>query len=220
MFTGDAGSGESEIRRWIIENDWLDCLIALPGELFYNTGITTYIWIISNKKPKERKGKVQLINAADFCKAMRKSLNNKRKYISEEQIKKITGLYTAYKESDVCKIFPNHHFGYVQVTVEQPEFKNGKSVMDKNGNPKADSKKRDTENIPLTQDVEEYFKREVLLHVPDAWIDYDKTRIGYEINFTKYFYRYIKPDLSSEVKTKIIALEKEIDKLLKEVLND
>jgi type I restriction enzyme M protein len=220
LFTGDAGSGESEIRRWIIENDWLDCLIALPGELFYNTGITTYIWIISNKKQKQRKGKVQLINAAEFCKPMKKSLNNKRKYITEEHIKEITNIYTAYKESDVCKIFPNDHFGYVQVTVEQPELKNGKPVKDKNDNPKADSKKRDTENIPLAQDIEEYFKREVLPHVPNAWIDYDKTRIGYEINFTKYFYLYTKPEASSEIKTKIISLEKDIDRLLKEVLND
>lgn len=235
LFTGDAGSGESEIRRWIIENDWLDCLIALPGELFYNTGITTYIWIISNKKQKHRKGKVQLINAADFSTPMKKSLGNKRKKIhdgweadgdknkyvaAKDQISAITKIYTDYKEIDVCKIFPNTHFGYVQVTVEQPELKNGKPIKDKNGNLKADSKKRDTENIPLANDIEKYFKDEVLPHAPNAWIDYDKTRIGYEINFTKYFYQYTKPTSSAVIKGQIIELEKDIDKLLKEVLND
>lgn len=220
LFTGDAGSGESEIRRWILENDWLDCLIALPGELFYNTGINTYIWVLTNKKVKERKGKVQLINAVDIYKPMKKSLNNKRRFITPEQAKELTKIYTAYTENEVCKIFSNEHFGYIQLTIEQPELKNGKIVKDKNGHPKADSKKRDTENIPLSDNMEEYFAREVKPHLPLAWIDYDKTRIGYEINFAKYFYKYTSPALSSEIKKQIVALEKDIEKLMLEVLND
>ncbi|WP_299826008.1 class I SAM-dependent DNA methyltransferase [uncultured Pontibacter sp.] len=220
LFTGDAGSGESEIRKWIISNDWLDAIIALPSDIFYNTGIYTYIWVVTNKKQPHRKGKVQLINATDLYVPMKKSLNFKRKRISDDQIKEITRLYEAFEEGPQVKIFDNESFGYFQVTIEQPVRKNGKVVLDKNGEPKADSKKRDTENIPLNENIEEYFVREVKPHVPDAWIDFSKTRIGYEINFTKYFYQYQKPDDSAKLKVEIQKLEESIVGLLEEILND
>ncbi|GAB3500997.1 class I SAM-dependent DNA methyltransferase [Spirosoma knui] len=220
LFTGDAGSGESEIRKWIISNDWLDAIIALPSDIFYNTGIFTYIWIITNKKEAHRRGKVQLINATDAFVPMKKSLNNKRKLISDAHITEITRLYTAFEEGPSVKIFDNEFFGYFQVTVEQPERKDGRIVKDSKGKPKPDSKKRDTENIPLSEDLEEYFQREIAPHVPDAWIDYSKTRIGYEINFTKYFYQYKKPVESAVIKQQIVDLERSIVGLLDEILND
>lgn len=219
LFTGDAGSGESNIRKWIIENDWLEAIIALPTELFYNTGIATYIWIVSNKKPAHRKGKVQLVNAVDFFKKMRKSLGNKRNYITDEQIQQITDIYTSFENGEYCKIFDNEDFGYTKVTVERPEMKKGKVVKDKQGNPKPDTSLRDYEKIPLKQDIDEYFAKEVLPHVPDAWMDREKDKIGYEINFTKYFYQY-KPLRSLEViKKDILALENETEGLLKEILD-
>ncbi len=220
LFTGDAGSGESEIRKWIISNDWLDAIIALPGEIFYNTGIFTYIWIITNKKEKHRRGKVHLINAVNFFKPMKKSLNNKRKYISDEQIAEIKTIYTKFEEGETSKIFANDDFGYYSVTVEQPLMEKGKPVKDKDGKLKPDSRKRDRETIPLNEDIREYFDREVKPHVPEAWIDFDKTRIGYEINFTKYFYQYKGLRPSAEIKKEIVQLEKATDGLLKEILED
>ena len=219
LFTGDAGSGESDIRKWVIENDWLEAIIALPNDLFYNTGIATYIWIITNNKPKHRKGKVQLVNASGFSKKMRKSLGSKRNYITDEQIKEITEIYTTYAESENCKIFDNDDFGYTKVTVERPEIKKGKIVKDKQGNPKPDSKLRDYEKIPLKQDVDEYFAKEVLPHVSDAWMDRAKDKIGYEINFTKYFYQYKPLRPLFEIKADILALENETEGLLKEILD-
>jgi type I restriction enzyme M protein len=219
LFTGDAGSGESEIRKWIITNDWLDCIVAMPKDLFYNTGIFTYIWFITNKKEPHRKGKVQLINAVDFCRPEKKSLGNKRNKLYEEHIADLEKIYTTFEENEHCKIFPNEDFGYYQVTIEQPEYTDkGKVKLDKNGLPKADSKKRDTENIPLNEDINTYFAEEVKPHVPYAWIDYDKTRIGYEINFTRYFFHYQKPDPSAKIKKEIISLENTIQELLKKVL--
>ncbi len=221
LFTGDAGSGESEIRKWIITNDWLDCIIALPGDLFYNTGIPTYIWIISNKKESKRRGKVQLINAADLCKPMKKSLGNKRKVIAPEHIKEIEKIYLEFREGERCKIYDNNFFGYFKVSVERPEYdEKGKAKKDKNGSIKADSKKRDTEYIPLTADIDQYFDEEIKPHVSDAWMDKSKTKIGYEINFTKYFYKYQKPVEAAVLRQEIIALEDEIQGLLKEVLNN
>jgi type I restriction enzyme M protein len=218
LFTGGAGSGESDIRKWIISNDWLECIIALPKDLFYNTGINTYIWFLNNNKPKQRKGKVQLINAnvpedkaagiEGFCRPEKRSLGNKRNRIESFHIEKLVELYTKFEEGKYCKIFNNDDFGYYQITVEQPEYDdNGKPVKDKKGNIKPDSKKRDKENIPLSEDIEVYFQNEVLPHVPDAWIDFDKTRIGYEINFTKYFYEYKGLRPSAEIKAEIEALE-------------
>lgn len=235
LFTGNAGGGESDIRKWIISNDWLDCIVALPKDLFYNTGINTYVWFLDNNKPPHRRGKVQLINAnvpedkangiEGFCRPEKRSLGNKRNKIEPFHIEKLVAIYQNFEEGTYCKIFDNEDFGYYQITVEQPEYnKNGEIVRDKKGNPKPDGKKRDKENIPLSQDIETYFANEVLPHVPDAWIDYDKTRIGYEINFTKYFYEYKGLRPSAEIKAEIETLEfgnenqKGIAQLLKELL--
>lgn len=235
LFTGNAGSGESDIRKWIISNDMLECIIALPKDLFYNTGINTYIWFLNNNKSKQRKGKVQLINAnvpedkanaiEGFCRPEKRSMGNKRNKIESYHIEKLVEIYTAFEESKYCKIYNNDDFGYYQITVEQPEYDaKGKPVKDKKGNIKADTKKRDKENIPLSEDIEVYFQNEVIPHVPDAWIDFDKTRIGYEINFTKYFYEYKGLRPSAEIKAEIEALEfgsngeKGITELLKELL--
>lgn len=222
LFTGDAGSGESEIRRWIIQSDWLEAVVALPSEIFFNTGIYTYLWILSNKKREERRGKVQLIDAREMHVPMHKSLNNKRKKISEDQIREVTRLYTAFEEGTLVKIYPNEFFGYYQVVVEQPEYDaKGKVVLDKKtGRPKPDKKKRDYENIPLTTDIRAYFAQEVLPHVPDAYPDLSQTRIGYEINFTKYFYQYQEPKGSQVLKTQILKLEESIQGLLHEILAD
>lgn len=235
LFTGNAGGGESDIRKWIITNDWLDCIIALPKDLFYNTGINTYIWFLNNNKPKHRKGKVQLINAnvaedkangiEGFCRPEKRSLGNKRNKIESFHIAKLVDIYTNFQEGPYCKIFNNDDFGYYQITVEQPEYdEKGKPVKDKKGNIKPDTKKRDKENIPLNEDIEEYFQNEVLPHVPDAWIDFDKTRIGYEINFSKHFYEFQGLRPSTLIKEEIVTLEfgssqqKGIAELLKQLL--
>lgn len=234
LFTGDAGSGESDIRKWIIENDWLECIVALPKDLFYNTGINTYIWFLTNKKAENRKGKVQLINGNAskvtgtnakgkevtehiFARSNKKSLGNKRNEFTDDHISTLLDLYTNFEENDYCKIYNNDDFGFYQLTIEQPLYKDGKMVMSK-GNPKPDSKKRDKENVPLTDDIETYFSNEVLPHVPEAWIDYDKTRIGYEINFTKYFYEYKGLQPAAEIKAEIVDLEKDITTLLNDLL--
>jgi type I restriction enzyme M protein len=314
LFTGDAGSGESEIRRWIIENDWLEGIVALPTDLFYNTGIPTYLWIISNRKPEERRGKIQLINATDFYVKMRKSLGNKRKEISEEQIREISRIYGNFEENEYCKIFNNEDFGYYKITVERPlrlsfkitedrinnlwnekgflnlskskkkgaegqkEIEEGKKLQEKiisilktleckeynsreiflkdlkellksnsiklnatlqkaivnaigerdenaeicrdsKGNPEPDSELRDYEKVLLKEDIYEYFEREVKPHVPDAWIDESKTKIGYEIPFTRHFYKYTPLRSSEEIKKEIMELEQSLIEKLKRVLN-
>lgn len=221
LFSGSPSSkkNESSIRQWIIENDLLEAVIALPNQLFYNTGISTYIWLINNKKAKERKGKVQLINAVDFYKKMSKSLGDKRNELSDQHITDITKLYGDFEETEHCKIFDNTDFGYSKVTVERPTRNaKGEITKDKNGNPKADSSLRDTENIPLKEDINTYMKREVLPHVPDAWVDESKTNVGYEINFTKYFYKYQPLRSLEEIKADILALEEVTDGLIKEVI--
>lgn len=219
LFTGSAGSGESNIRQWIIENDMLEAIIALPDQLFYNTGISTYIWVVTNRKEKKRKGKVQLVNAVSFFHKMSRSLGNKRNEISPSQIEEITKIYGAFKESEFCKIFDNSDFGYSRVTVERALLdEKGKPVLDKKGNPKTNAELRDSENIPLKDNIQEYFEREVLPHVPDAWIDETKTKIGYEINFTKYFYKYHPLRSLEEIRSDILALEEETEGMLKGVL--
>jgi type I restriction enzyme M protein len=219
LFTGSAGSGESNIRQWIIENDMLEAIIALPDQLFYNTGISTYIWVVTNRKDKKRKGKVQLVNAVSFFHKMSRSLGNKRNEISPSQIEEITKIYGAFKESEFCKIFDNSDFGYSRVTVERALLdEKGKPVLDKKGNPKTNAELRDSENIPLKDNIQEYFEREVLPHVPDAWIDETKTKIGYEINFTKYFYKYHPLRSLEEIRSDILALEEETEGMLKGVL--
>ena len=174
----------------------------------------------TNNKAKKRKGKVQLINATALSEKMTRSLGNKRNEIQPDQIKEITKLYGAFKESEQVKIYPNEFFGYSRITVERPELdEKGKPVIDKKGNKKANGSLRDFENIPLQEDIEAYFKREVLPHVPDAWIDHSKTKVGYEINFTKYYYKYKPLRSLSEIRKDILALEKETDGLIKEIIN-
>jgi type I restriction enzyme M protein len=321
LFTGDAGSGESEIRRWILENDWLDAIVALPEQLFYNTGIATYVWILTNRKEKQREGKVQLIDATTFWVPMRRSLGDKRREISADQIKEATKIYRAFEDSEKSKVFRTQDFGYRKITVERPlklnfqasperierlkkesafqslalskkksldakakeeaegrreqekileilasipadlfrdrtEFegaikrafkKSGallsapikKAILsalserdeeaeicrDGKGDPEPDSQLRDTESVPLGQDIYEYFEREVLPHVPDAWInesirdllDGSVGKVGYEINFNRYFYRYTPPRPLEEIEAEIRALEAEIMEMLREV---
>jgi len=315
LFSGGAGSGESEIRRWIIENDMLEAIIAMPDQLFYNTGISTYIWIVTNRKPRDRKGRIQLINAAGFFKKMSRSLGNKRNEISDEHIAEVTKIYGAFKNGEFSKIFPNEYFGYTRVTVERPlrlnfqtsderiarldqqsgfvnlakskkkgkegikEIEEGEALqkaikvmlagldgtkiyknrekfmavmeaaidraelkikapvikailealserdeitdicLDKDGKPEPDSELRDCENVPLAENIEAYFKREVLPHVPDAWMDRGKDKVGYEINFTKEFYKYKPLRSLEEIRKDILALEKETEGLMGEVLD-
>ena len=217
LFTGDAGSGPSEIRRNIIENDLLDAIIGLPDDIFYNTGIATYIWVLSNKKPKHRKGKIQLIDATQMFVKRRKSLGNKRNDIPQDAIDEITRIYGEFKESKVSKIFDNEEFGYSKITVERPlRDENGKVTL-KSGKPQSDKDLKDTENVPLKEDIDEYFKREVLPFAPDAWIDKDKTKVGYEIPFTRYFYEYTAPRPSQEILQEIMDLEMELQETLKEL---
>ncbi|MCX8514044.1 MAG: class I SAM-dependent DNA methyltransferase [Burkholderiales bacterium] len=301
LFTGGAGSGESNIRKWIIENDYLDALIALPNDMFFNTGIATYIWILSNRKSDERKGKVQLINATAMYQKMRKSLGSKRNELSEEHIKTITDMYSNFKESEICKIFENHQFGYTNITVERPlrmsytitehsinvikqdkafiklessthenicqilaellnstylcrkDFINllnsktklkdawlkiilkacgernpdGEVCLDSKGNPEPDSELRDSENIPLLSldydsaeqksNIQDYFDKEVLPHLPDAWIDWSKNKVGFEISFNRYFYKYAPPRDLHEIDIELKQLSGEIQQLLNEV---
>jgi type I restriction enzyme M protein len=312
LFTGGAGSGESEIRRWIIENDWLEAIIGLPDQLFYNTGISTYIWIITNRKSPERRGRVQLIDATSMFEKMRRSLGNKRNLIPETAITEITRLFGACAEGENSKIFPNEAFGYWRITVERPlrlnfaitetrlaaleevsafkalgtskktgtagaaEAQEGSALKaairdvlrhakaervwqnrevfadhlralfkrarvklptpifnailaglgerdetaepcQKGGAPEPDPELRDTENVPLTDDIDAYFAREVLPHVPDAWIDEAKTRKGYEIPFTRHFYRYTPPRPLAEIDADLKQLATEIFSLLGEI---
>ena len=313
LFTGDAGSGESNIRRWIIENDFLEAIIGLPDQLFYNTGIRTYIWVLTNEKPRERVGKVQLVDASNKYVKMRKSLGNKRHQLSDEDIEDIMDLYNEFDENDVIKVFDNEDFGYTKVTVERPlqlnyevteerlenlyavnafsklavskskdpevklrEEGEGKKlqdkiitalkkidqpyqnwdafemrvkkvlkpfnlsaafikniimalsehdetadyVTDKKGNKKPDPKLRDTEKIPLKEDVDEYFRREVLSYYSDAWMDRKKDKIGFELNFTQYFYKYQPPRPLEEIERDIREVTAEIQELIREDLDE
>lgn len=220
LFTGDAGSGPSEIRRYILENDLLEAIIALPNDIFYNTGIATYIWVLNNKKESFRKGKVQLINANQMYEKRRKSLGNKRNDIPKHYIDEITRIYADFKESDVSKIFDNEDFGYSKIVVERPQKDENGNIIKKSGKPVADPSLRDTENVPLKEDIQEYFKREVLPYAPDAWIDENKTKIGYEIPFTRYFYKYVPPRPSEEIMSEILELEKSLDGSLEEIFSD
>ena len=301
LFTGGAGSGESEIRRYVLENDLLDALVALPTDMFYNTGIATYIWVLSNHKPAERKGKVLLINASDLHTPMRKSLGSKRKQLSDEAINEIVALYSRYEASPIAKIFPTSAFGYRRITVERPlklafyphdaerlaalqadkgwekldaslqaailaalpqlpaqllcreQFKkqlnkalgatklpapalkllintlgeqnDDAKVCISKGEPEASSELRDYENVPLGEDIDAYLEREVLPHVPDAWIDVSKTDpldgqvgiVGYEIPFNRHFYQYQPPRPLAEIDADLDAVAKEIMQLLAEV---
>ncbi len=288
LFNGGAGSGESEIRRWILENDWLEAIVALPSDMFYNTGIGTYVWILSNHKENHRKGLVQLIDATGIHTPMRKSLGSKRKWLTDEQIAEIARVHDAFEESAISRIFNTTDFGYRRITVERPlqlkfsvtpeklaayqdakgseyaekfasvsdEFmsldtllaaagvrKLGKPatkavisafgehcpeaavITDEKGNPEPDTDLRDYENVPLNESIEDYFAREVLPHVPDAWIDRSRKDhkdgkigvVGYEINFNRYFYQYVPPRSLAEIDADLKQVEGEIEALLKQV---
>jgi type I restriction enzyme M protein len=209
LFTGGAGSGESEIRRYVLENDLCEAIVGLPTDMFYNTGISTYIWIISNRKPAARKGKVQLIDASGYWQKMRKSLGSKRKELSDAHIDHITQLFGQFTEAQedgkpISRIFPNEAFGYTTITVERPlRDEHGQPVLGskgkQKGKPQPDSALRDTENVPISDDVQAYFEREVLPHAPDAWIDHEKTKVGYEIPFNRHFYVFKPPRPLAEI---------------------
>ena len=219
LFTGDSGSGESEIRKWIIENDWLECIVSLPDSLFFNTGISTYIWIVTNNKSSDRKGKVQLIDGSSFHKSVKKSLGSKRKFINDNQRQELLNLYTNFEESEHSKIFDNEYFGYTKITIEQPLLDDrGNIVNDKKGNPKPNSKLRDNERVPLGDNIEEYFNREVKPHLPTSWINTEKNSVGYEINFTKYFYKYQPLRSVEDIKNELLELEQKSESLLKEII--
>ncbi|MCC9608269.1 type I restriction-modification system subunit M [Blastopirellula sp. JC732] len=214
LFTGNAGSGESEIRRYVLENDLLEAIIGLPTDMFYNTGISTYVWIVTNRKPKHRQGKVQLIDASGLWQKMRKSLGSKRKELSDDHIEQITKLFGKAKAASttdadgqqvpISRIFKNQDFGYQTITVERPERDSKGNVVKetkgkRKGQPKPDSSLRDTEDVPLAEEIEAYFEREVLPHVPDAWIDHEKTKTGYEIPFNRHFYVFKPPRDLAEI---------------------
>ena len=220
LFTGDAGSGESEIRKWIIENDWLECIVSLPDRMFFNTGITTYIWILSNKKSQDRKGNIQLIDGSSFSTPMRKNLGDKGKYIADDQILSLLDTYQNYEENEFCKIYPNTFFGYTKVVVEQPIIEDGVMKTDRQGNPRPDTTKRDSERIPLSHNIDEYFIREVTPHLPDAWMDRSKDRVGYEINFTKYFYKFTPLRSLEQISQDLKSLDDEINQLLSGITDE
>lgn len=240
LFTGGAGSGESEIRRYVLENDLVEAIIGLPTDMFYNTGISTYIWVLSNKKPDERKGWVQLIDASSFWQKMRKSLGSKRKELSEQHIADITRLFGEFVEAEqaivldatgkevarqillfgdaepaapkggkvkrvpISRVFKNEEFGYTTITVERPLRDDAGNIVlgergKQKGKPQPDSALRDTENVPLTEDIDAYFQREVLPHAPDAWIDREKSKVGYEIPFNRHFYVFEPPRSLHEI---------------------
>ncbi len=221
LFTGDAGQGESEIRKYLFENDLLEAIIALPNDLFYNTGIPTYIFILTNKKDKKRKGKLQLINvtADHFNSKMRKPLGKKRVQFDANHINTITKLFLDYVPNEYSIILDNTDFGFHQITVHQPEKdEQGNIVLDSKGKPKSDAKLRDIENIPLKDSIDVFFETEVLPFVPNAWYNAKETKVGYEVNFAKYFYQYQAPRKLTEITKDILAIEEETENLLKEII--
>jgi type I restriction enzyme M protein len=258
LFTGGAGSGESEIRRYLLENDLVEAIVALPTDMFFNTGIATYVWIVSNRKPANRRGKVQLIDGSGFWRKMRKSLGSKRKELGDEDIDSITALFGRAEEADIAtifdaharrvgreivwpgktpptapeggqvkiaplsRIFPNSYFGYRTVTVEQPlRGADGNIVVAERGKnkgkPQPDPALRDTENVPLTAEVERYFRREVVPHAPDAWIDHSKTKVGYEIPFNRQFYVFEAPRPLGEIDAELKLVTDRIKTMIEEL---
>ena len=226
MFTGDAGSGESEIRRWIIENDWLECIIALPDKLFFNTSIATYIWILTNRKLERRRGKIQLINGASFFDSMKRNLGAKSVFISESHIERLVEIYTDFEECEHSKIYPNEFFGYTKVIIERPlvekrEIRGEEKevvVKDKKRVPKPDPALREDERIPFAEDIGDYFQREIKPHLPESWMDRKKDKVGYEINFNRYFYRHTPLRSPQEIADEMRALEEQNEGLLRDVL--
>ena len=228
LFSGKAGGGESEIRRYVIMNDWLEAIIQLPTDLFYNTGISTYIWIITKNKNKERQGKVQLLDASKAFVKRRKNIGDKKVDIDKQRRELIVEAYgefanKIYTEEDSVvesKVFNNDFFGYQKVVVEIPLYdENGNVIRKKNGKPEPDTSKRDTEDIPLTEDIDTYINREVLPFNPDAWVDKSKTKIGFEIPFTRLFYKYQAPESSKDIAQRIQTLEERIIKNFKSLID-
>jgi type I restriction enzyme M protein len=221
LFTGDAGSGESGIRQYILENDLLECIIQLPNDLFYNTGITTYLWIITNLKEENRKGKVQLINASSkiFYERRNKNLGEKKVELNANHISNIQKLYFNFEENEFSKIFDTQDFGSYQIPVFQPlKDESGKNITDNKGKPKSDTSLKDVENVPMNEDIKTYFKREVLPFVPEAWYETKSAKIGYEIPFNKYFYEFTALRSLDSISSDILKLEEETDGLLKEII--
>ncbi len=234
LFTGDAESGPSEIRRYIIENDWLEAIVQLPNDVFYNTGISTYVWIISKDKSVKRAGKIQLIDASQMYEKRRKSIGNKRVDLTQvcrEAIVKAFGEFEnkLYEYEDgkqvESKVFNNEEFGYYKITVETPEYDENGNIVKKKGKKVVDTSKRDTENVPMILDrdqdevIEEYFENEVLPYNPDAWVDKKKTKVGYEIPFTRHFYKYVAPEKSEDIAARISTLETELMASLKSLFD-
>jgi type I restriction enzyme M protein len=255
LFTGGAGSGESEIRRYLLENDLVEAIIGLPVDMFYNTGISTYVWIVSNRKPGHRKGQVQLIDASGFWRKMRKTLGSKRKEMSDDHIATVTRLFGQFVEGQVAtvfdadgkeiervvvtegdappavpeggkvklaplsRIFPNAAFGYRTITVERPVRDAADRIVlgergSKKGKPQPDAALRDTENVPLSEEVEAYFKREILPHAPDAWIDAGRTKVGYEIPFNRHFYVFEPPRDLAEIDADLLQVTDRIKAMI------
>ena len=229
LFSGDAGSGPSNIRQYILENDWLDCIIQLSTDMFMNTGISTYIWVLSKDKPAHRAGKVQLIDASHCFEPRRKSIGTKRNDITDVCRELIVTAYGEFANGKVygdkngiyceSKVFESVEFGYNKIVVERPQRDEAGNVLLKRGKPVPDTSLRDTENVPLVQDIDAYFAREVLPYAPDAWIDHSKTKVGYEIPMTRYFYEYQAPEAVEDIVARITALEQDISAGLAELFH-
>ena len=229
LFSGDAGSGPSNIRQYILENDWLDCIIQLSTDMFMNTGISTYIWVLSKDKPAHRAGKVQLIDASHCFEPRRKSIGTKRNDITDACRELIVTAYGEFANGKVygdkngiyceSKVFESVEFGYNKIVVERPQRDEAGNILLKRGKPVPDTSLRDTENVPLVQDIDAYFTREVLPYAPDAWIDHSKTKVGYEIPMTRYFYEYQAPEAVEDIVARITALEQDISAGLAELFH-
>ena len=229
LFSGDAGSGPSNIRQYILENDWLDCIIQLSTDMFMNTGISTYIWVLSKEKPAHRAGKVQLIDASHCFEPRRKSIGTKRNDITDACRELIVTAYGEFANGKVygdkngiyceSKVFESVEFGYNKIVVERPQRDESGNIILKRGKPVPDTSLRDTENVPLVQDIDAYFAREVLPYAPDAWIDHSKTKVGYEIPMTRYFYEYQAPEAVEDIVARITALEQDISAGLAELFH-
>lgn len=229
LFSGDAGSGPSNIRQYILENDWLDCIIQLSTDMFMNTGISTYIWVLSKDKPAHRAGKVQLIDASHCFEPRRKSIGTKRNDITDACRELIVTAYGEFANGKVygdkngiyceSKVFESVEFGYNKIVVERPQRDEAGNILLKRGKPVPDTSLRDTENVPLVQDIDAYFAREVLPYAPDAWIDHSKTKVGYEIPMTRYFYEYQAPEAVEDIVARITALEQDISAGLAELFH-
>lgn len=229
LFSGDAGSGPSNIRQYILENDWLDCIIQLSTDMFMNTGISTYIWVLSKDKPAHRAGKVQLIDASHCFEPRRKSIGTKRNDITDACRELIVTAYGEFANGKVygdkngiyceSKVFESVEFGYNKIVVERPQRDEAGNIIQKRGKPVPDTSLRDTENVPLVQDIDAYFTREVLPYAPDAWIDHSKTKVGYEIPMTRYFYEYQAPEAVEDIVVRITALEQDISAGLAELFH-